>query len=135
MGNVLEIFNEFKTKVEKEQFLSKQHETISILLEKNKELTQEIIKLKQLLTTPVVERVILTPEEALIETQIQFIHERSYTTELTLEEVKKLDLLIKNKKIIKEQQNEITIQAESKNLDKKDYSNIELIQLASTSND
>lgn len=137
MGDVIEIFNEFKTKVEREQFLNSQHKTISTLIAKNTQLTQEVEHLKKMLldSMPIlsqenpVSKIILTPEEALIETQIQMIQDRSFNQELTLEDVKKLDILIKNKRLVKEQST--TIQGESKKVDKKNFSREDLIRIAS----
>jgi hypothetical protein len=136
MSNVIELFNQFKSESEKEQFISKQHETIGHLMSKNRKQLEEIEHLKKLLVEstsllnePKVEKIILTAEEALIEGQIEILKGRSYT-ELTLEDVKKLDLLIKNKRLAKEQST--TIQGESKKLDKKQYSNAELIQIVNT---
>lgn len=141
MGNITEIFNEFKTKVEKDQFVAKQHETIELLVEKNKQLSAEVEHLKKLLINSVpmltqessVSKIIITPEEAVIESQIQIIQDRSYNQELTLEDVKKLDLLIKNKRLVKEQST--TIQGESKKIDKKHYTNAQLITIASKGTD
>jgi hypothetical protein len=137
MGNITEIFNEFKTKVEKEQFVKQQHDTITALMTKNAQLEQEVAHLKKMLVESVpllpqenpVSKIILTPEEAVIESQIQIIQDRSYGQELTLEDVKKLDLLIKNKRLVKEQST--TIQGESKKVDKKQLSHAELILIAS----
>lgn len=137
MSDVIEIFNEFKNKIEKEQFVTKQHDTIESLKAKNLQLEQEVTHLKKMLMDSVpllpqeasVQKIILTPEEALIESQLKILEERSYGSELTLEEVKKLDLLIKNKNIIKDQNK--VLQGESKKISKKNYSNAELIALAS----
>jgi hypothetical protein len=46
---------------------------------------------------------ILTPEEELLEVQINNLNAISRERKLTLEEVKTLDLLIKNKRLIKKQ--------------------------------
>jgi len=58
---------------------------------------------------------ILTPEEELLEVQINNLNSISRERKLTLEEVKTLDLLIKNKRLIKKQStsnNELTLPAE-----------------------
>lgn len=137
MGNISEIFNEFKTEVEKQQFINKQHETIASLLVKNKQLENEITHLKTLLlNSPLikeensVERIIITPEEALIERQIEMLQNRSFNTEMTLEDTKKLDLLLKNKHIIKDQFE--NIKADSKKVDKRSLTKAELILIASS---
>lgn len=138
MADIIELFNDFKTNIEKEQFLVKQHVAITQLMHQNKQLQQEIEHLKALLAqsssllpalSPV-EKIIMTPEEALIEHQIELIRNRSFDRELTLEDTKKLDLLIKNKRLAKEQST--TIQGEFKKIDKKNFSDAELIQIVST---
>lgn len=137
MGEIVEIFNDFKTEVERQQFITKQHEAISQLLVQNRALSAEVEHLKTLLTSTVlIEHPTVTIEksleELLIDTQIGLIKLRGMS-ELTLEDVKKLDLLLKNKSLIKSQ--DVSIQAESKKLDKKHYTNAELIKLASVKND
>jgi hypothetical protein len=136
MSDIAELFEEFKTSVEKEDFIAKQHATISNLMQKNAQLMQEIEHLKQLLETSIsvesshpVERIIVTPEEALIDRQIEMIQSRGYDRELTLEDTKKLDLLIKNKRLSKEQST--TIPGEPKKYaPQKVISNKELIKIA-----
>lgn len=137
MGDIIELCNEFKTEMERTQFIAKQHQAILQLMAKNKQLESEIVHLKELLvnSTPLlvsdskVERIIVTPEEALIERQIDMIQQRAYSTELTLEDTKKLDLLIKNKRLAKEQST--TINGESKKVEKKSLTKAELILIAS----
>lgn len=139
MSNIVdisELHKSFKDEVEKNAFLSKQHETILILTSEKKQLKAEIEHLKELLITstqllePKVERIIITPEEAVIESQIQILQNRALAEELTLEDVKKLDLLLKNKNIIKTQIS--TIKGESKKVDKKNLSSAELLQIAAS---
>lgn len=86
---------------ETKKFIEAQHKTIATLISKNKSLEQEILELKQLIYQPTTSVVIVTPEQALIDTQIEIIQNRSYLQELSLEDVKKLDLLLKNKFLIK----------------------------------
>lgn len=108
MSNITAIFKEFKSEAERQAFIFKQHETISKLSSDNKKLQDEIEHLKYLLTQSVpligntpVEKVILTPEEGLLQSQIQLIQDRSYGQELSLEDVKKLDILLKNTELLK----------------------------------
>lgn len=141
MAEVIELFNEFRTKAEKERFIQQQHNTILTLAAQKAQLEAEITHLKELLgsNTQLIEsessvsRVIVTPEEALIESQINILQNRSLGQELTLEDVKKLDLLLKNKNIIKS--HDETIKADSKKVDKKSLSKAELIQIASSKQD
>jgi len=72
----------------------------------------------------------VTPEEAICVTQIRFIYETSQDRELTLEEVKKLDLFVKNLKMIRGE----IIELPKKN--KVDgLSSTKLIEIASIVND
>lgn len=108
--DISEMFKSFKDDKEKQQFLEAQFETTLSLQKKIKELEEENIHLKQLLITNVPTLniplpIIITPEEYLIDQQISILEIRGRTSadpELTLEEIKKLDLLLKNKKIIKD---------------------------------
>jgi hypothetical protein len=116
MSDIIDLHKEFKEEVEKQKFLEAQHKTIIELTKRNKELESEIVQLKQLLITPVenkVEKIIVTPEQALIDGQIDLIQNKGLFQELTLEDVKKLDLLIKNKQLLKKENPE-TIKGESK---------------------
>jgi hypothetical protein len=99
--NISSLNKEFKTTAENQQFIEAQLKTIKSLMNKNKLLEEEIVQLRQMLSVPTVEKVIVTPEQALIEDQILIIQNRSYLQELSLEDVKKLDLLLKNKLLIK----------------------------------
>lgn len=135
MSDIIQLFNQFRDDVEKQQFLEKQHALILKLQKDNKNLQIEINHLKNLLTQsvpllmPEVVNVIVTPEEAVIDKQIELLQARGIDRELTLEDTKKLDLLIKNKRLVKEQST--TIQGESKKIDKRSVSNAELILIAS----
>ncbi len=121
-ASIVDLFNNFKSDKEKEEFIQMQVAMSVDLMKKVKALEEENGHLKQLLSGAVpligessqeITKIIVTPEEALIDAQINILESRGRSNyELTLEEVKKLDLLIKNKKIIKEDGK--TIQAESK---------------------
>ncbi len=133
MSNVVELFKQLKDEAEQRAFIDKQHSTITTLISKNKALEEEITHLKTLLVglvehTPVVERIIVTPEEALIDAQLNILQQRSIGIEISLEDAKKLDLLLKNKKIIKEEHK--TLKGESKTLEKSSLSRETLISIA-----
>jgi hypothetical protein len=124
--DISHLHQQFKTDLEKQQFVEKQQELIACLNVKIKEQQEEISHLKRMLiTNNEVEKVILTPEEALIEDQILLIQDRSYGKELSLEDVKKLDILLKAKKTIKDEKK--TIKAESKTIT---FTNNDLLQIA-----
>jgi len=100
--------------------------------DKIKNLEQEVTHLQLMLaeTVPLVgdskvEIYNKSLEQSIIEAQITIISNRALQKELTLEEIKALDLLIKNKKICEE-----TKTLKSDNRKKKDYTEAELIQKA-----
>ncbi len=127
MNDIINL-REFKTDIEKSDFIAAQHRTIVDLLKNKSHLEQEIQHLKELLINSVedskVERIIVTPEEALIGKQIDLLKQKGILEELDLEDVKKLDLLLKNKHIIKVQQD--ALRASSK---KVTYSNSDLLSI------
>lgn len=105
--------------------------TVDSLLKKLEDKEEEIIHLKQMLfsTTPVVGEVtplILSDEEMIAELQLQKIKDNAKLRELTLDEIKKFDLLVKNKRL--SQGNATTI-----NTDKlpKDAPKAQLMEIAS----
>lgn len=105
MGNIIDLPVK-KTVQEWRDFAEKQFITIQFLQEANSVLQKEIDEIKKSLPQPgqsAVEKVIVSPERALIEDQIAMIQARSYMKELNLEDVKKLDILLKHSKILKEQ--------------------------------
>jgi hypothetical protein len=131
MSDIVTIFNEYKSDVEKRKFLEAQHKTLTELLHKNSVLQDEVKHLKELLLATVpqvgdsrVEKVIITPEQALIDNQIAILQSKGLVDELNLEDVKKLDLLLKNKKIVKQEVE--TIKGESK---KVAVSNAQLLEI------
>lgn len=130
MNDITVLYTEFKSETEKKQFLVSQHKTINELAKKNAQLEEEIKHLKELLTStsPLignpVEKIILTPEQALIDSQIDMIRDRSYGQELSLEDVKKLDILLRGKKLVKEESKTIETKSTIK------YNSQELLELA-----
>lgn len=130
--DITSLFKTFKSDREKQEFCEIQF-AISVALQKQiKQLEDENKHLKELLTstTHLMEptKIIVTPEEALIDGQINILEQRGREHELTLEETKKLDLFLKNKNLIKQQPT--TIQGESKPI-KSLLSKKELLLLAS----
>lgn len=126
--NIITLYSECKSEAEKRSFIETQHITISELIKKNAKLLDEVAHLKQLLmsSTPIlgehkIEKVVVTPEETLIETQIEILQSKGFEAELDLEDIKKFDLLLKNKQLIKEK----TIKADSRPI----LSNTELLNL------
>lgn len=134
----LELYKTLKSAKEKQEFVEMQFGLNIALMKQIKSLEDEIKHLKDLLssTTPLIGDiavpVIITPEEALIDGQISILEERGRMHELTLEETKKLDLFIKNKRLIKEQST--TIEGKSKPV-KGSLTTKELAKIASSIKD
>lgn len=135
MADIIDLYRDFKSEAEKNSFLQAQYNTINQLSQLLKEKEQEVSHLKQLLisTNDLKERevtkIIVTPEEALLDTQINLIQERSLNQELSLEDVKKLDLLLKNK-ILLNKDEKGTFPGNSKKIP-----NIELLKIVQGSSD
>lgn len=136
MADIIELQNSFKTEVERKQFMVQQHETIVKLMQKNKQLEENILHLKELLINlsqldhkkEETHTILVTPEEGLIDSQIQMITNRCFEREMSLEDTKRLDLLIKNKKIIKDDSK--SIEVGNKTVDRKDLTHSQLVQIA-----
>lgn len=116
MSDIIDIsalHKQFKEERNKLAFVEAQHKTIHTLKNVIEQQKAEIEHLKELLVNSVpieghnVERVIVTVEEALCDDQIKLIQQRSIGVELSLEDVKKLDLLIKNKRLIDEKKSDV----------------------------
>lgn len=102
--SILTLAGEFTSYGELEAYSNKQFILLDKSTKKVKELEEEVEHLKSLLfnTTQLIEKemskgIIVSPEEALCMGQISILEERGRgQTELTLEEIKKFDLLMKN---------------------------------------
>ena len=100
--SIAHLHKDFSTIAEWKEFAEKQFLTINFLHGTIDQLKEEIAQLKKIPTQGPVDKIIVSPERALLDEQIYMIQQRSYAKELSLEDVKKLDLLLKNMKIIKE---------------------------------
>lgn len=114
MSNIISIetlAGKFANEIDLQEYCDKQYKIIQKITEENKKLKEDIDHLKfilasnteTLLTTssePI--KIIVSKEQALLEEQINIIQNRSIGIELTLEDTKKLDLLLKNLNLIKE---------------------------------
>ena len=112
----------------KEQFLDAafteaQQNLIDKLLKENEFLKEKLKSLESVTKT----FGSVSPEEIICIEQIAKLKDRSYNRELTLEEVKRLDLLIKNLRLIKEQSTENVSQVKYR-----DISEATLVELATT---
>lgn len=117
-----------------QEYCDRQFKLIEDIRGENKRLQEEVEHLKfiiasntEILPTNEVIQVIVSKEQALIEEQIGILQGRSIGRELELDDVKKLDLLIKNLNLIKNNQPK-TINAKSK---KFKASNDKLLEVAS----
>lgn len=84
---------------ELKEFAQAQQNLIEKLFQENKFLKEKLLQLEGIITQP-------TPEEMICVEQIEILKKTSKNRELTLDEVKRLDLLIKNLRLIKEQSTE-----------------------------
>jgi len=134
--NIVDLAIKFKekTKAELQKYSDDQYRALVAAAQKITELQAEVEHLKQLLTTTVsivqdsnVESVIKSPELCVVEAQIEILSRRALQLEMTLEDAKLLDILIKNKKLLTGEAT--TIVAEKKL--KQKYSDAELVKIAS----
>lgn len=137
MSDIIDLAQRFKekTKTELKEYAEQQYKALVSATSKIKELEDEVAHLKALLVSSVpmlveddVQKIIKLPEEVVIETQIAILQNRALQgRELTLEEVKTLDLLIKNKKLLSGEATTIVQDRKPK----KSYSEAELVHIAS----
>jgi hypothetical protein len=113
-------------------YTNAQYLSLQVASEKIKKLQEEITHLQQLLAAAVplvgenkVEIYVKPLEQAVVEAQIQILSKRAMEKELTLEEVKVLDLLIKNKKLCEDGKT-----LEPKKKKRKEYTDAELVEVA-----
>lgn len=114
-----------KKKKEMEEFIVAQDSTISVLKRENDVLNKKVSQLESMLIT---QSTAVSPEELICVEQIELIKQKSASRELSLDEVKRLDILIKNLRLIKDQSTEA--------IDHTDYRNVkevELVAIARTS--
>ena len=82
--------------------ISAENIELNLLRQELERLTQENTTLKndiQLLKKPKADKVIVSDETVIAEIQLAMIKQKAFAGELTLEEIKKYDLLVKNKKL------------------------------------
>lgn len=122
---------EFKSFKDLQRYAENQHSVLQLALEDNKKLQEEVAHLKQLLdgmsSTNEALPIIKTPAEAACEIQIKRLEETAIQRELSLEETKKLDLFIKNMRLLQGDSTTIPGKARKK---KEQYSEAQLIDIA-----
>ena len=101
-SDIVDISKLQKDFLETKQYSTGQDKLINQLLEENKILRDKLASLEHVALATIG----AAPEEIVCLEQIARLKERSHTRELTLDEVKRLDLLIKNLRLIKDQATE-----------------------------
>lgn len=130
---IVTMAGEFRELAELKDYCNQQYTTLTKTLEENQQLKEEINHLKSLLSGAVpvmqsnVEQVIIQDEEMICMMQIQRLRDLAQKRELTLDEVKKLDLLHKNLKLSRGE-NTVVVGKNKKDLNQ--YSEAQLVQIA-----
>lgn len=123
MDNIVTLAGKFESFVDLQNYCDQQFLVITELKNEAKLLKEEIAHLKTLLTstTTLIEqskepiKVEVSSEQAICEIQIEKLRTKAVERELTLEETKRLDLLVKNLYLIKFPKNQ-DMEAEFRNL-------------------
>lgn len=113
-----------KKKDDTKEYMAAQEATIFKLQKENEFLKEKLVQLEGMLMN---KHTSVTPEELICVEQIDIIKQKSAGRELSLDEVKRLDILIKNLRLIKDQSTQA--------IDHKDYRNVkeaELVAIATT---
>lgn len=131
--DIITLAGRFTSHSDLQRYADKQFITLDKASKRIKELEEQVSSLTAALNSvstaidSTVEKIIITPEQAICDAQIAVLRDRSLNgMELTLEEIKKLDLLIKNKRLAKEQST--AIEGKARQLP---VPNSQLIQIAS----
>lgn len=99
--NVIDLGKDFQANLPSIEFIDKLKEENRVLRQKVQQLEQMLMSTSESLTLKV------TPEEQICIKQIDSLNRISNERDLTLEEVKKLDFLVKNLKLIRKEANSI----------------------------
>lgn len=132
MDNIVSIGNNFQEYAELKSLYDQQFAINQSLIKQIQTLQAEIEHLKTLLgdATPVLEEkppLVVSDEQAICEIQIKKLQTAAMQRELTLEETKRLDLLVKNLYLAKGQSTQIV----TNNFNPGAFTNEELINIAS----
>ncbi len=111
---------------DKDAFMVRQQELIEKLVKENEALVEKIKESEKMLVTTNQNLIIGTPnyEEAICVEQLRILKEKSMTRELDINEVKKLDLLIKNLRLLQSQP------TSNINAEFRDVSEVDLVAIA-----
>ena len=108
--------NDVRTSFEKEAFAVAQQNTITSLMTENETLKLKVAELEKMLIALSVRKhsiLNILPEELICLEQIGSLKRKSAERELTLEETKKLDILVRNLKLIRDDGTTLVGSAES----------------------
>lgn len=133
MAEIITLAGKFKNSKELQTYADAQFLALKSATEQIEKLKQEVAHLQDIIaqTVPLVgdnkvDIIIQSTEQSIIEAQIKILSDRALKSELTLEEVKVLDLLIKNKKLLSDEPTTITGERKKK----REYTEAELISKA-----
>jgi hypothetical protein len=104
--NISELKKQFEEKTKAKdlkEFASAQYKIIETLISENNFLKEKNQHLEKMLQTQMQNAMRLSPEEMICLEQIDRLKSKSKDRELTLEEAKKLDILVRNLKLIREE--------------------------------
>lgn len=107
MADILSLAGVFKSQLDMKKYCDMQYVTIQQLNITIKKQEEEILHLKDLLknTVPLSPELQVCSEQEVIEIELNRLKKRSMATELSLEDTKRLEILVKLLKIIKERPN------------------------------
>lgn len=100
--SIIKISEKFQTHAELQEYCNKQYESLKQAREIIQSLRAEVIHLKELLTSSnhlvnsSPELIVKSVEQTICEIQIEMLRTEAMDRSLTLEETKRLDLLVKN---------------------------------------
>lgn len=105
--SIVTLAGEFADYSELQSYCDTQYTTIDLLNKENHDLKLKVKHLEELLVatnklTDDVVKIEVTPEQAICEIQIQKLQDKASQRELTLEETKRLEILVKSLYLIKE---------------------------------
>ena len=109
------------------EFVAAQEKAMESLMKENRFLKEKLFSLEQMLQTQVIAQSMpLSEEEIICIDQISVLKSKSSSRELSLDEVKRLDLLIKNLRLIRQQSTQV--------IESKDYINMKESDLVAALN-
>lgn len=96
MSNIKEVIEKSSESLELQETITKQLQSLQQAKKIIQELSIENKKLKELLIVSATDKPLKPTEQLICETQIEQLRETALERQLTLEETKRLDLLVKN---------------------------------------